>query len=59
MGCVNGRWVWRKESGLGREEEEEEKKKEKKEKRWSRPMRQDKVNGGHHVNIFMEMPLKT
>ena len=21
--------------------------------------RQDTVNGGHHVNIFMEMPLKT
>ena len=29
MGCVNGRWVWREESGLGREEEEEEKKKKK------------------------------
>ena len=22
-------------------------------------MRQDTENGGHHVNIFMEMPLKT
>ena len=31
MGCVNGRWVWREESGLGREEEEEKKKR----KRWS------------------------
>ena len=29
MGCVNGRWVWRKESGLGREEEEKKKKKKK------------------------------
>ena len=29
MGCVNGKWVWREESGLGREEEEEEKKKKK------------------------------
>ena len=26
MGCVNGRWVWKEESGLEREEEEEEKK---------------------------------
>ena len=25
MGCVNGIWVWREESGLGREEEEEKK----------------------------------
>ena len=32
MGCVNGKWVWREESGLGREEEEEKKMKE---KRWS------------------------
>ena len=30
MVYVNGRRVWREESGLGREEEEEEKKKEKK-----------------------------
>ena len=29
MGCVNGIWVWRDESGLGREEEEEKKKKKK------------------------------
>ena len=41
------------------EEKRKGKKKKKKKKRWSRPMRQDKVNGGHHVNIFMEMPLKT
>ena len=35
MGYVNGRWVWREESGLGREEEEGKKKKEKKkEKGW-------------------------
>ena len=27
MGCVNGKGVWREESGLGREEEEEEEKK--------------------------------
>ena len=30
MGSVNGRWVWREESGLGREEEEEKKKKKRK-----------------------------
>ena len=30
MGYVNGRWVWREESGLGREEEEGKKKKRKK-----------------------------
>ena len=30
MVCVNGRWVWREESGLGREEEEEKKKKKRK-----------------------------
>ena len=29
MGCVNGRWVWREESGLGREEEEEKKERKK------------------------------
>ena len=29
MGCVNGKWVWREESGLGREEEEEKKKEKK------------------------------
>ena len=29
MGCVNGKWVWREESGMGREEEEERKKKRK------------------------------
>ena len=29
MGCVNGRWVQREESGVGREEEEERKKKRK------------------------------
>ena len=27
MGYVNGKWVWREESGLQREEEEEKKKK--------------------------------
>ena len=30
MVCVNGRWVWREESGLGKEEEEEKKKKKRK-----------------------------
>ena len=30
MGCVNGRWVWREETGLGREEEEEKKRKKEK-----------------------------
>ena len=37
MGCVNGRWVWREESGLGREEEEEKEmvSEKKEEKRWS------------------------
>ena len=30
MGCVNGIWVWREKSGVGREEEEERKRKEKK-----------------------------
>ena len=33
MGCVNGKWVWREESGMGREEEEERKKKEKKKRK--------------------------
>ena len=54
IGCVNGKWVWREESGLGREEEEEKKRKER-----VMDKRQDTVNGGHHVNIFMKMPLKT
>ena len=51
MGMERREWLG-KRRGRGR-------KKKEKEKRWSRPMRQDKVNGGHHVNIFMEMPLKT
>ena len=51
MGMERREWLG-KRRGRGR-------KKKRKEKRWSRPMRQDKVNGGHHVNIFMEMPLKT
>ena len=56
MGCVNGKGVWREESGLGREEEEEEEKKnERKEMIWR--MRQDTINGGHHVNIFTEVLL--
>ena len=69
MGYVNGRWVWREESGLGREEEEGKKKKEKKkEKRWFgrgeshwqslelARKRQDIENGAHHMNIFTKMP---
>ena len=55
MGCVNGRWVWRgewlgKRRGRGKKEK-------RKEMVWR--MRQDTVNGGHHVNIFTKMPLKT
>ena len=46
------------ESGLEREKEEEKKKKKKERKEMGR-MRQDTINGGHHVNIFTEMPLKT
>ena len=40
MGYVNGRWVQREESGVGREEEEEWKKKKKKKDGMSRK-RQD------------------
>ena len=54
MGCVNGKWVWREESGMGREEEEERKKKEK-ELAWQG---KDKTQTwAHNMNIFTKMPL--
>ena len=58
MGYVTGRWVWREESGLGREEEEEKKKKKRK-KRDGLKDETGHSKWGHHVNIFTEMPLKT
>ena len=41
MSSVNGKWVWREESSMGREEEEERKKKKKKKKASLARKRQD------------------
>ena len=56
MGCVNGRWVQREESGMGREEEEERKKK-RKEKRWFGKEKTRHRHRPHNMNIFTKMPL--
>ena len=57
MGCVNGKWVWREESGMGREEEEERKKKEKKkEKELVWQGKDKKQTWAHNINIFTKMP---
>ena len=55
MGCINGRWVWREESGIGREEEEERKKK--KEKRWSGKEKRRHKHGPHNMHIFTKVSL--
>ena len=41
MSSVNGKWLWREESSVGKEEEEERKKEKRKEKSWSSKERQD------------------
>ena len=57
MGCVNGKWVWREECGMGREEEEERKKKEKKKEKELVWQGKDKTQTwAHNMNIFTKMP---
>ena len=57
-------WVVLMANGYGEKRvawDEKRKRKKKKKRKTERVMdkRQDTVNGGHHVNIFTEMPLKT
>ena len=64
MGCVNGRWVWREKSGMGREEEEERKKRKKKNEKKKKKRKElvwqgkDKTQTwAHNMNIFTKMSL--
>ena len=59
MSSVNGKWLWREESSVGKEEEEERKKEKRKEKKRAGLVRKDKTQtqGPHNMNIFTKMLL--